>query len=152
MVFHESRGALIVAAVCVVLAGCASPAGPEPVVSAGGHVVERQVLDEIVRARRSLPVFRRPERHLLFPMFWNQPVPAGHVERGEAVRVVGVGETYLWRDRLVWLELQSLGGVSAETLWFRIGPQLFASSAVWHHWVKLPPPVPPAEDLRPGVP
>ena len=149
---HLSRGALILAALCVLLPGCASPAGPEPVVSAGGNLVEAQVLDEILAARRSVPVFRRPERQLVFPMFWNEPVPAGHVERGDAVRVVGVAETYLWRDRLVWIELQPLGGASAQTVWFRIGHQLFASSAIWRPWAK-PPPVPPAsEPLTPGVP
>ena len=82
MIFHATPGALIVAALCVLLPGCGSQAGPEPVVSAGGNVVEGQLLDEILAARRSVPVFRRPERHLLFPMFWNEPVPAGHVESG----------------------------------------------------------------------
>ena len=152
MIFHARPGALIVAALCVQLPGCGSQAGPEPVVSAGGNVVEGQLLDEILAARRSVPVFRRPERHLLFPMFWKEPVPAGHVESGDAVRVVAVAETYLWRDRLVWLELQPLGGASAETLWFRIGHQLFASSAVWRHWAKLPPLLAAAEELTPGVP
>ena len=107
------------------------------------------MLNETLSARRTLEVFRRPEREFLFPMFWKEPVPAGHVDRGEAVLVIGVGETYLWRDRLVWLHLQRISGVSTETFWFRIGPQAWASSAVWQDWDKVPAddPQPDGENL-----
>ena len=145
---NGGRGALIAAALCALVYGSATLDAQEPVVSAGGNLVEGQVLNETLSARRTLEVFRRPEREFLFPMFWKEPVPAGHVDRGEAVLVIGVGETYLWRDRLVWLHLQRISGVSTETFWFRIGPQEWASSAVWQDWDKAPP---DGEDITQGA-
>ena len=134
---NARRSPLVAAALCALLHGAVPVHAQEPVVSAGGHLVERLVLDRTLVARRDLEVFRRPERELLFPMFWKPPVPAGRVARGETVCVIGVGETYLWRDRLVWLHLRRRSG-AGDSVWFRIGPQAWASSAVWRHWVKLP--------------
>ena len=95
---NGGRGALIAAALCALVYGSATLDAQEPVVSAGGNLVEGQVLNETLSARRTLEVFRRPEREFLFPMFWKEPVPAGHVDRGEAVLVIGVGEL---RDPLI---------------------------------------------------
>ena len=134
------RGARIAVAMCA--AACSSYApdrNPEPVVSAGGSLVERQVLDEMLTARRTLEVFHRPERELLFPMFWKTPPPAGHVEKGEVVRVLGVRETYLWRNRLVWLELERTAAPDdAGTVWYRVGRQEWASSNLRLHWDRPP--------------
>lgn len=132
-----TRAALIATALFAV--ACDAPNSPEPVFSAGGNLVERRVLDEVLVARRTLEVFEQPEREWLFPMFWKAPVPAGHVQRGEVVRVLGVKETYLWRDRLVWLQLQRTTAPNdAAPVWYRIGPQEWATSNLRFHWDRAP--------------
>lgn len=104
----------------------------EDVISPGGALVERQVLDNTLTAQRTLEVYQRPERQPLLPVFWRAPERAGEVERGEQVRIIGVKETSLWRDRLVWLELEREG--ENESVWFRIGPEESASADLWMHW------------------
>ena len=134
------RGEMIAVAMCAAACGSYAPdSNPEPVVSGGGSLVERQVLDEMLTAHRTLEVFHRPERELLLPMFWKAPASAGHVERGEVVRVIGVRETYLWRNRLVWLELQRTAGPDhAGTVWYRVGRQEWATSNLRLHWDREP--------------
>ena len=108
---------------------------PEPVSSAGGSLVERQVRDGLLTARRRIEVFVEPQRELLFPMFWRRGAPAGHVEKGEIVRVLGVKETYLWRDRVVWLEVErTTDAEETKSVWQLVGHQLYASSSVRSHW------------------
>ena len=108
----------------------------EAAISSGGSLVERQVLDQTIVARRDLDVYERPQRDFLFPLFWRPPESAGEVERGTEVHIVNVGETSLRWDRLVWLELD-VG--RDETVWFRIGPHQSAPGALWRDWDRPPP-------------
>ena len=112
--------------------GSAASMAQDDVISPGGALVAREVLDETLTAQRPLEVYRRPERAPLLPIFWKDPESAGMIERGERVTVIGVKETSLWRDRLVWLELER--GDGDESVWFRIGPEESASAALWRHW------------------
>ena len=130
------RSVPIAVALCVLGNGISAQ---ENVVSPGGVLVERQLLDKSLTARETLEVFERPEREWLLPIFWTQPELAGTITEGEIVRVVGVKETYLWRDRFVWLELERRrNSDDAERVWFRIGPQETASAQVWTHWTRTP--------------
>ena len=136
MTLKTKRSVPIAMALCVLGNGISAQ---EDVVSPGGVLVERQLLNESLTAREALEVFERPEREWLLPIFWTRPDPAGTITEGEAVRVVGVKETYLWRDRFVWLELERrMNPDNTERVWFRIGPQETASARVWTHWTKTP--------------
>ena len=114
--------------------GSVAAMAQDDAISPGGALVAREVLDETLTAQRPLEVYQRPERALLLPVFWKDPESAGTIKRGERVTVIGVKETSLWRDRLVWLELER--GDGGESVWFRIGPEESASAALWRHWEK----------------
>ena len=133
---NTKRGALIALALYALGHGTATPKAQEDTISPGGALVARQVLDERLTARRTLEVYERPERVWLLSMFWKAPERAGDVEQGEEVRVTAVKETSLWRDRLVWLELEQQD--NRERVWFRIGHQESASAALWRDWAKAP--------------
>ena len=130
------RSALIAMALYVLGHGTATPRAQENVNSPGGALVARQVLDESLTAQRKLEVYQRPERLPFLSMFWKAPQRIDDVERGEEVRVIAVVETSLWRDRLVWLELEREGRQTP--VWFRIGRQESASAALWRNWKRTP--------------
>jgi hypothetical protein len=130
-------GALIAVALYALGHGTATPTAQEEVTSPGGALVARQILDENLTPRRTLEVYQQPERVWLLPMFWKTPERVGKVEPGEVVEVIGVKETYLWRDRLVWIQLQQAN--NEDPVWFRIGPQESASAALWRHWTRTDP-------------
>lgn len=127
-------GALLAVALYALGHGTATPTAQEEVASPGGALVARQVLDESLTARRTLPVYQQPERVWLLPMFWKTPEQVGEVDSGEAVEVIAVKETFLWRDRLVWLQLRQED--NQDPVWFRIGPQESANAALWRHWAR----------------
>jgi len=106
--------------------------GPEPVYSAGGRLVERTYLDAVLIARRPTEVFEQPRRIPVLFMFWTEPASAGFLPPGAHVRVINVRETYLWRDRFVWLELWQPH--RAKSVWYRIGPQVWATSDLRARW------------------
>ena len=112
--------------------GSAASMAQDDVTSPGGALVAREVLDETLTAQRPIEVYQRPERAPLLPIFWKDPESAGMIERGERVTVIGVKETSLWRERLVWLELAPADG--GGSVWFRIGPEESATAALWRHW------------------
>ena len=125
--------AIVAVALYILGHGSAASMAQDDVTSPGGALVAREVLDETLTAQRSLKVYQRPERARLLPIFWKDPESAGMIERGERVTVIGVKETSLWRDRLVWIELER-GDGGDESVWFRIGPEESATAALWRHW------------------
>ena len=124
--------AMVAVALYVLWHGSATPTAQENVISPGGVLVERQVLNDTLTAQRALEVYQRPERQPLLPVFWKDPESAGVISEGEQVRIISVKETSLWWDRLVWLELERAD--NKESVWFRIGPEESASAALWVHW------------------
>ncbi|MCY4097684.1 MAG: hypothetical protein OXF40_05405 [Rhodospirillales bacterium] len=127
-----TRKWLILTVAVAAAAACNPQEGPEPVYSAGGRLVERTYLDAVLIARRPTEVFEQPRRIPVLFMFWTEPASAGFLPPGAHVRVINVRETYLWRDRFVWLELRQPH--STKNMWYRIGPQVWATANLRARW------------------
>lgn len=139
-----TRGTMAALLTTVALSALATTAtAQEAAISPGGQLVERQVRDRTLTAQRRIEVYTRPEREPWLPIFWKAPEPAGTIEEGERVEIVSVGETSLFWDRLVWLEIARQE--NEETVWFRIGPDESASSALWRDWARDADPERPDE-------
>lgn len=108
---------------------------PEPVSSPGGSLVQWQVRGNVLTARRPIRVVTEPQRGLFLPMFWRHGEEAGEIERGEVVRVRGVWETYVWRQRVVWLELERTTNTDhGRPVWQMVGNEFVASSNIRAQW------------------
>jgi len=130
-----TRGTIAVLLTTAALSTLATAAtAQEAAISPGGQLIERQVQNQTLTAQRTVEVYTRPEREPWLPIFWRAPEPAGTIEEGERVEIISVMETSLFWDRIVWLEIAHQE--NEETVWFRIGADESAGSALWRNWAR----------------